>query len=260
MILPVVYQIALPFTTDLLIRLGIFGIIVLATWIISKILGAFISKALGKLSPNIAHQTQRIVMWFTWIVGILIGLSEVGLELTVLLAAVAIGGIIIAIASRQILSNLVSYEVIKSYNMFKIGDWIKVGKYFGRVIDITWMDTVLMTLDNELVFIANSKIVERAIVNKTTPGGTRISVTIMVDKALDVSEVEKALLDIGEELKEELIADSEPEVRMVDLNSQSVKLALLLRINNPAKTKLIASEVRKRAKEKLDQMQRKTIP
>ena len=212
---------------------------------------------MGKLSSNIAHQTQRIVMWLTWIVGILIGLSELGLELTVLLVAVGIGGIIIAIASRQILSNLVSYEVIKSYTPFKIGDWIQLGKHFGRVTDITWMDTVLMTLDNEVVLIANSKIVESVVVNKTTPGGTRISVNIVVDKTLDVAEVEKALLSIGDELKEELIPGSDPEVRMVDLNTQSVKLALLLRINNPAKTKLISSEVRKRAKEKLDRIQQK---
>lgn len=244
------------FTSDFLIRLAIFGVILLCTWILSKMFSGFTSKALGKRSPNVVQQTRRIVIWFTWLVGILIGLSELGLELTILLAAVALGGIILAIASRQVLSNFVSYEVLKTYNQFKIGDWIQVDKYFGRVVDVTWMDTTLMSLDNEVVFISNSKIVESIVINKTTPGGTRISVTMVVDKALDISEVEKALLSVGSELKEELVGDSEPEVRMVDLDSQSVRLALLLRINNPAKSKLIASEVRKKAKEKLDHLKR----
>ncbi len=255
-ILPIAYQIAVPFTSDLLLRRAIFGAILLCTWIVSKLLSGFTSKALSKRSPNVVQQTRRIVIWFTWIIGILIGLSELGLELTILLAAVALGGVILAIASRQVLSNLVSYEVIKTYNQFKIGDWIQVDKYFGRVVDVTWMDTTLMSLDNEVVFISNSKIVESIVINKTTPGGTRISVNMVVDKALDISEVEKALMSIGDELREELVRDSEPEVRMVDLDSQSVRLALLLRINNPAKSKLIASEVRKKAKEKLDQLKR----
>ena len=115
-----------------------------------------------------------------------------------------------------------------------------------------------MTPDNEIVYVPNSKITQSVVTNKTAPGGTRISVTIVVDKTLNLSEVEKALLSIGNELKEELISDSEPEVRMTNLNTQSVKLALLLKINNPAKGKLIASEVRKKAKERFDEMQRKT--
>ena len=258
MILPVTYQIAIPFTNDLLLRLAILGIILIITWITSRILGSFVSKALGKLSHSVAQQAKRIVTWLTWLIGILIGLSQLGLELTVLLVAVVLGGIIIAIAFRHVLLNLVSYEVIKSYNPFKIGDWIKVGKYFGRVIDITWMDTILMTPDNEIVYAPNSKITQSVVINKTAPGGTRISVTLVVDRALNISEVEKILLSIGNELKEELICDSVPEVRMTNLNTQSVKLALLLKINNPAKGKLIASEVRKRAKERLDEIQQKT--
>ena len=260
MILPVAYQISVPFSTDLLPRLAIVGIILIITWILSRILGGFISKALGKLSPNVAQQTRRIVTWLTWLVGILIALSQLGLEMTVLLVAVIMGGIIIAIAFRHVLSNLVSYEVIKSYNPFKIGDWIKVGKYFGRIIDVTWMDTILMTPDNEIVYVPNSKITQSVVTNKTAPGGTRISVNIVVDKTLNLSEVEKALLSIGNELKEELISDSEPEVRMTNLNTQTVELALLLKINNPAKGKLIASEVRKKAKERFDEMQRKATP
>lgn len=257
MIFPVAYQIGVQFTTDLLLRLAILGIILIITWIISRILGGFISKALSKLSPRVAQQARRIVTWLTWLIGILIGLSQLGLELTVLLVAVVLGGIIIAIAFRHVLLNLVSYEVIKSYNPFKIGDWIKVGKYYGRVIEITWMDTILMTPDNEIVYVPNSKITQSVVINKTAPGGTRISVTLVVDRALNISELEKILLSIGNELKEELICDSVPEVRITNLNTQSVKLALLLKINNPAKGELIASEIRKRAKERFDEIQRK---
>ncbi|HSQ49083.1 MAG TPA: mechanosensitive ion channel domain-containing protein [Candidatus Deferrimicrobiaceae bacterium] len=255
----IVYQIALPVSMDLLLRIAIVGLILLATWIISIILKSLVSKAKGKLSPSMSRQMKRLVTWITWFAGILIALSQVGLDLTILLTLVALSAIVLAIALRHVLSNLVSYGVIKSYEPFKLGDWVQVGKFFGRVVDITWADTVLMTPDNETVYVPNSKITQNIVINKTTPGGTRIAISIVISNALDISEVEKTLLDISSELKEELIPEFVPEVRVTNLNTQSVRLALLLRINNPAKGKLIASRVRKRAKERLYEIQQRKM-
>ncbi len=63
-----------------------------------------------------------------------------------------------------------------------------------------------------------------------------------VDATLDLFKVEKILMDIGNELKEELAPDSKPEVHVNSLNNQSHK------------SELIASKVRRRAKMKLDEI------
>jgi small conductance mechanosensitive channel len=250
-----VLQIGIQVSTELLLRLATAGLVLLATWIASRILGGFVSKTLGKISPSVAHQGKQIIAWLTWLTGILIALSQLGAELTVLLVIVSLGGVILAVAIRDVLSNVASNRVITSYRPFRIGDWIEVGKHFGRVVDITWMDTVLMTPDNEMVHIPNSKITQTIVTNKTTPGGTRISVPVTVDKTLDIANVEKIFLEVGAELVEELIPDSKPEVRLISLDGNAMRVALLLRINNPAKGKLLASEVRKRIKTKLDKAQ-----
>lgn len=249
-------QINIQIPYELLLKLATVGVILLATWIASKILGSFLSKAVGKLSPNVAQQVRRIVTWLVWLIGILIGLDQLGLELTVLLVILTIGGVIFVFAFRDILSNVASREIINAYRPFKIGDWIQVGKFFGRVVDITWMDTILITLDNEMVYIPNSKITKSTVINRTAPGETRISVPLIVDDVLDLSEVEKTLLEIATELKEELAPDSKPEVRVNGINNRTIKLALLLKINNPAKSAFIASEARKRAKIKLDELRK----
>jgi small-conductance mechanosensitive channel len=80
-------------------------------------------------------------------------------------------------------------------------------------------------------------------------------VPVTVDKTFDIANVEKIFLEIGAELCEELIPDYKPEVRVLSLESNSMKVALLLRINNPAKGKFLASEVRKRIKTRLDEVQ-----
>jgi small conductance mechanosensitive channel len=242
---------------DVLQKAAIFGVILLITFILARILGISISRAVGRTSPNVTKQVRRFVSWFVWLLGILFGLNQVGLDLTILLVIVALTGVMLLLAARDILASVAAHEAISAYNPFKVGDWIQVGKAFGRVIDITYMDTILMTPDNETVYIPNSRITQSIVINRTTPGGIRISVPFTVDDDMDLSDVERNLIEVGNALKEELAPDTKPEVRVTNVNERCVRLALLLGINNPAKGKLISSEVRKRAKERLDKLRRK---
>ncbi|MGC8831697.1 MAG: mechanosensitive ion channel family protein [Thermoproteota archaeon] len=248
------FQIEIAFPYELLLKIATVSVILIVTWIVSKIISGFSSKAVGKLSPKVAQQVKSAIKWLIWLIGLLICLDQLGLELTILLTILILGGILVIVALRDILLNIVSHEAITIYNPFKIGDWIQVGKYFGRIIDINWMNTVLITLDNEIVHIPNSRIVKNMVVNRTASGETRIHVSLVVEDTMDLGEVEKILIDVGNELKEELAPDSNPEVRVTGVRDHCVKLELLLRITNPAKSRLIASEVMKKAKMKLDEL------
>ena len=241
---------------ELLQNLLILAVILVATWIVAKILGILVSRTVGKRNQNMARQTRRVVAWLTWLIGISLGLNQLGLALALPVTIIVIG-IVVVIASRDVLLNAIAHEVITTYNPFKIGDWIQVGKVFGRVVDVTWMDTVLMTPNNEMVYIPNLMLTRNIVINRTTQSGVRISVSLRIEKSLNFSEVEQSLLEIGAELSEELATDSKPEVRLISLDGNSMKVALLLRINNPAKGKFLASEVRKRIKMKLDELRQK---
>lgn len=247
---PVSLQIA-GISVDLLRTILVLAVILVATLIVAKVLGIIVYRTISKRSSKLARQTKRVVVWLTWFTGLSLGLYYLGLGLALPIIAIVIG-VIIAIALRDVFLNLAAYEVITTYDPFKIGDWIQVGKVFGRVVDVTWIDTVLMTPNNEMVYIPNSTLTRSKVVNRTTEGGVRISISIQVEKSLDYSYVEASLLGIGEELREELATDSKPEVRLMSLERDWMRVALLLRINNPAKGKLLASEVRKRIKMKLD--------
>jgi small conductance mechanosensitive channel len=241
---------------ELLQNLLILAVILVATWIVAKILGILVSRTVGKRNQNMARQTRRVVAWLTWLIGISLGLNQLGLALALPVIIIVIG-IVVVIASRDVLLNAIAHEVITTYNPFKIGDWIQVSKVFGRVVDMTWMDTVLMTPNNEMVYIPNLMLTRNIVINRTTQSGVRISVSLRIEKSLNFSEVEQSLLEIGAELSEELATDSKPEVRLISLDGNSMKVALLLRINNPAKGKFLASEVRKRIKMKLDELRQK---
>jgi small conductance mechanosensitive channel len=251
-----VAQVMLQIPSDIVLRLLVIFLIIVATWLISIILSSFVSRTFGRKNPDVARQTKRVVIWTTWLIGILLALGQLGLELTWLLAGVTIAAIVVIVASRDYLSNLAARETIHLYRKFKIGDWIQVGKIFGRVVDITWNDTVLSTPNNEVVYIPNSIIIRSMVINRTTQEGIRISVPLTIDNSVSFDEVEIALLRIGLELKEELVSESKPEVRLVGIYANTTKLELLLRINNPAKSRLVSSEVLKRIKKSLQEKPR----
>jgi small conductance mechanosensitive channel len=246
-------QINVDLMLQLLQRLAIAGVIIAFTWLTTKIIGSIISKALGLVSPKVALQVRRVVSAFIWLVGIIQTLDQLGLDLVSLLMIIAMVGLAVITAFRDVLPSTASYDLITTYDPFKIGDWIEVDGYFGRVVNLTWMNTVLLTRDNEMVHIPNSRIIKGNLVNRTVQGGIRVAVPLTVDRSLSLSEVERILLEVGEELKEALAPDSKPEVRVTNLDEDSVKVELLLRISNPARDAFVASEVWKRTLRKLEE-------
>ena len=232
-------------------RLAIVAAIVAATWLTTRIVGSVISKALGLVSPKMALQVRRIITFMIWLIGIIATLDQLGLDTALLLMIIAMVGLVAIAAYRDILPNMASYDLMTTYDLFKIGDWIEVEEHFGRVVNINWMNTVLLTRDNERVYIPNSKIVRSNLVNRTVQGGIRVSVPLTLDRSLNLSDVERIMLDVGAEMGEALMPDSKPEVRVTHMDERSVKVELLLRISNPAREAFVASEVRKRAAKKL---------
>jgi small conductance mechanosensitive channel len=234
-------------------RLVIVAAIVAVTWITTKIVGSFISKALGLVSPKMALQVRRITSVMIWLIGIIATLDQLGLDTALLLMIIAMVGLIAVTAYRDILPSMASYDLITTYDLFKIGDWIEVEEHFGRVVNITWMNTVLLTRDNEMIYVPNSRIIRGNLVNRTVQGGIRVSVPLTLDRSLALPDVERVLLEVGAEMGETLVPDFKPEVRLTHVDERTLKVELLLRIRNPAREAFIASEVRKRALKKLEE-------
>lgn len=249
-------QMNVEFILGFLQKLAVAGVIIALTWLATKIIGGLISKALSLVSPKVALQVRRVISAFIWLVGGIQALDQLGLDQVLLLMIIAIVGMAAITALRDVLPSTASYNLILTYDLFKIGDWIEVDGYFGRVVNLTWMNTVLLTRDNEMVHIPNSRIIKGNLVNRTVQGGIRVAVPLTVDRSMSLSEVERILLEVGEELNEALAPGFMPEVRVTSLDEDSVKVELLLRISNPARDAFVASEVRKRTLRRLEEVKK----
>jgi len=118
----------------------------LATIAVSVVI-AFIAKkllrrTLGiKIPQYIYVPLEKIVFYSIIIVGSIMAIRPLGLDLSGLIMAGGIIGIVVGFASQTVVSNMLSGIFLFIDRPLKIGDPIRVGDVEGRVIDISIFST-----------------------------------------------------------------------------------------------------------------------
>lgn len=99
------------------------------------------------------------------IIIILIGLSNLGVDITALLAGLGVGGIAIALAAQNVLADLLASLSIVLDKPFIVGDFIVTGNEKGTVEHIGIKTTRLRSLSGEQIIISNKDLLEHRIQN-----------------------------------------------------------------------------------------------
>ncbi|HEX6892050.1 MAG TPA: mechanosensitive ion channel family protein [Chryseolinea sp.] len=117
---------------------------------------------------------------FIWAIGALSIFSNLGYDVTTIVAGLGIGGIAIALAAQNILGDLFNYFVIFFDRPFEIGDFIVIDDKKGTVEHIGIKTTRLKGLGGEQLIIANSDLTNSRIHNFKRMEHRRISFTLGV--------------------------------------------------------------------------------
>ena len=91
------------------------------------------------------------------------------INVTSLIATTTVLTATIGLAFQSTLANMLAGLTIHLEKPLKQGDWISAGGHEGRVLDITLRSTRIMTIENNEVFIPNSKVLSEAVVNYSLP-------------------------------------------------------------------------------------------
>lgn len=143
-------------------QVGIWGLHVIRNWR-RTVLDKKVQKdpssaaALGLLSTLVQITFITII--------ILIGLSNLGVNISALLAGLGVGGIAVALAAQNILGDLLASLSIVLDKPFVVGDFIATGENLGTVENIGIKTTRLRTLSGEQLVISNKDILESRIQN-----------------------------------------------------------------------------------------------
>jgi len=226
-------------------------VILLLTYVAVRVYRVVVRRAGGQVPSGLVASLQQIGAWAIWAIGLIIILSQLQVNTSILLLILGLGGISVIVAYQGILGDIGAAQFISNYQAFKVGEWIEVERHYGRVLERNLIHTKLLTPDNEVVVIPNSMLLKNSVVNRTRSGGLRVQVPILLKAGTDLKMIEDKLMKIGEEMRVDLVPDSSPLVRVTELNSDTARLVLMLHIANPAKRDQVISDVQRKAYELL---------
>ncbi|MCX5634420.1 MAG: mechanosensitive ion channel [Planctomycetota bacterium] len=143
----------------ILFILGLLSVTLVLANVCSRIIAAYSSK-FEKSLPGVSL-TQNVVRIIIFGVGILIIIKGLGTDITPILATLGVGGLAVALALQDTLSNLFAGLHIITNSVIRVGDYVKLetGEE-GYVIDINWRTTKIRMLTNNVILVPNAKMVQ----------------------------------------------------------------------------------------------------
>ena len=206
----------------------------------------------GDADKGAAVTLGRFVGFVFAAVGLMYGLSVLGVRLGPLVGALGIGGLAIAFAAQAILANFLGSIILQLRRPFHRGDQISTNDCEGTVEDVNFRTVVLRTFDGERAIVPCAEVLAKPIINYTVLGRRRTTVTVSVGYDADLSRARRVVLD-AVSAAEGVLDRPEPEVWVEEFADSGVNLAVRFWHAPDIATKWrVRSEVAVAAKEALD--------
>lgn len=162
-------------------------IIVLAiTWLAARLLNSiftFYLTPLAEASENdLDDQVLPIIRKGTgltiWSVGIIVALNNAGYDVGAVLAGLGIGGLALAMAAKDTVSNFFGGVTIFTDQPFKLNDRVRVSGFDGTIEEIGLRSTRMRTLAGTLVTIPNSAFSDSSVENVSVEPSRKVSLNL----------------------------------------------------------------------------------
>ncbi len=196
--------------------------------------------------------TQNLAQLFIVLVGILILLRHFGVSITPILTAFGVGGLAVALALQDTLSNLFAGFYISVAGQVRLGDYIKLNTgEEGYVTDISWRSTTIRALANNMIIIPNAKLAQAVVTNYCLPE-RRMSLIIPISVSYDSDpdQIERVLLEEVEGAAGTiagLLAEPAPLVRFIPgFGDSALNFSLICQVAEFVDQFLVQHELRKR--------------
>jgi small-conductance mechanosensitive channel len=236
--------------SKILLILWIISLIIVASRLTNKLIKHYGRGIQGTLPvTSLMQNLARIIIF---IIGILILMNQIGVSITPILTALGVGGLAVALALQDTLSNFFAGFYISLAGHIRLGDYIKLNSgEEGHVTDITWRSTTIKTGANNLIVIPNAKLAQAIITNFDLPAKeiiVRLPVSVSYDS--DADEIERLLVDEAQKAAPEIsgmLKKPEPFVRFIPgFGESSIDFTLFFWIEDFEQQALAVHEMRKR--------------
>jgi small-conductance mechanosensitive channel len=182
-----------------------------------------------KLEEQAAQPIKKFFAIVIYIVAIfiLLGIWRLRGTLTGLLAGAGIVGIVIGLAIRDIISDLLAGIILFFDRPFRVGDALVIGNVGGKVLDIGIRSVKLKTWDGVFATIPNRKVCSEVLKNYTKYNQRRLEVVVGVDYDSDLEKVQEAITKAVNRKDVPILKDPEPIIALETLDASSINFKVL---------------------------------
>ncbi len=227
-----------PAVNGLFVKIMLVVIIFVITIIIARLAVGFINlqnkKAAGALpSTSLFVNLTRIIIF---VIGLLVILQTLGISITPIITALGVGGLAVALALQPTLSNLFAGLQIIISKQVEPGDYVELDSgEKGVVTDISWRNTTIRDLPNNLIVIPNSKLANTIVRNFNKP---QREMAVLIDVGVsydsDLEKVERVTIEVAKQVVKEVQggkSDYEPFIRYKEFDDFSINFTVILRVH-----------------------------
>jgi small-conductance mechanosensitive channel len=222
--------------TDRFHKLLLIVTVAYCTMVVARLAVAYINhyarQVQGVLpSTSIFGNLARAVIY---VIGFLVILESLDYKITPILTALGVGGLAVALALQDTLSNLFSGLQIIGSRQVRPGDFIQLESgEEGYVIDVTWRNTTIREPANNTIIVPNSKLASSRVRNFYQPDKElAIPVEVSVSCDSDLEQVERVTMEVARQIMKTVsgaVPEAEPTVLYTKFQDSSVNLVAVLR-------------------------------
>jgi small-conductance mechanosensitive channel len=243
------------FASTLIRVLGIASVTLAVSGVASRLIAL---QGGGPAARPVSRLSQNLARFVIIVLGVLVIASGLGYDIRAYLTALGVGGLAVALALQDPLSNLFGGIFMSISGQVRIGDYVRLDSGFeGYIADFDWRSTRIRTQANNIIVVPNAKLASSVVTNFSQPSTEiTVGVELAVDYRSDLETVERVTNEVAREVMRDVTgaADGfEPAVRFHTIAASNINFNVGLRGREYTDQSLLKHELIKRLKVRYEQ-------
>ena len=206
--------------------------VIFLMWLAFKLIKHFVKKvSAGKIQQQYVLVITKTISYVFYALVVMYVLSLFGVKLGAIWGAAGIAGVAVGFAAQTSVSNLISGLFVLGEKAMKVGDFIEVGGVSGTVDSVGLLSVKVHTLNNQMVRIPNSSIINSNFQNNSFFEVRRFSFELSVDYATDMNIALQALSSVPE-LCPSVLKEPAPAVWYNGFGESGINIVLAVWFNS----------------------------
>lgn len=161
-----------------------------------------------------------------------------------LAATSAVGAVVVGLALQDTLGNAFAGLALQMEKPFRVGHWITVGGFEGRVTEVTWRATKLRTKTGNFVAVPNNLVSREAITNYSEPSApTRLEVEVGASYLLPPAQVKTAIREALANCQR-VLSSPAPDVLLISFADSAITYRARFWVSDYERDEVARDEVR----------------